>query len=75
MSSIQQQTVSPAADQLEAEVILSATDVSKKYEEGNRQTTVLDKLCLTVKRGDMIAICGASGSGKSTLLHLLGGAG
>ena len=44
-------------------------DVSKRY----GQQTVLDGACLTVERGQMVAVMGRSGSGKSTLLRLIGG--
>ncbi|OOS05025.1 lipoprotein-releasing system ATP-binding protein [Moraxella cuniculi DSM 21768] len=54
-------------------VILQATNISKVYQEGKIQTTVLQGLDLTVQVGERIAIVGSSGSGKSTLLHLLGG--
>ena len=47
-------------------------DVSKYYRLGGRVLRVLDRLSLTVARGDFIAIMGPSGAGKSTLLNLLG---
>ncbi len=39
---------------------------------GERTVKVLNRLCLTVLRGQFIAIMGSSGSGKSTLLNILG---
>jgi lipoprotein-releasing system ATP-binding protein len=53
--------------------IISASDLSKRYESGVATTDVLHSLSLTVHEGETVAIVGASGSGKSTLLHLLGG--
>jgi putative ABC transport system ATP-binding protein len=44
-------------------------DVSKSY----GAQPILDGACLTIERGQMVAVMGRSGSGKSTLLRLIGG--
>jgi putative ABC transport system ATP-binding protein len=44
-------------------------NVTKRY----GQQSVLDGACLTVERGQFVAVMGRSGSGKSTLLRLMGG--
>jgi len=44
-------------------------NVSKRY----GQQPVLDGACVTVERGQFVAVMGRSGSGKSTLLRLIGG--
>lgn len=52
---------------------LRVENLSKVYgEEGNR-VTALDRVSLTIHKGEFTAIIGSSGSGKSTLLHIIGG--
>ncbi|MDD2775628.1 MAG: lipoprotein-releasing ABC transporter ATP-binding protein LolD [Gallionella sp.] len=53
--------------------VLACRDLSKTFLLGKQPVPVLQKVNLSVARGERIAIVGASGSGKSTLLHLLGG--
>ena len=52
--------------------ILKCEGVRKVYGSGNNQVTALDRIDLSVEKGEFVAIVGASGSGKSTLLHILG---
>ena len=52
--------------------ILRCDGVSKFYGGKENQTTALSGICLSVEKGEFVAVIGASGSGKSTLLHILG---
>jgi putative ABC transport system ATP-binding protein len=49
------------------------TGVSKKYVKGGTSVTALDKLSMTVREGEWLAVQGRTGHGKSTLLNVLGG--
>jgi len=52
--------------------VLHCSQLSKSYKQGNIETKVLDKLELSVNKGELIAIVGSSGCGKSTFLHIAG---
>lgn len=53
--------------------VLSCTNVSKHYGQGNLSVSVLRAIDIAIYPGERVAIVGASGSGKSTLLNILGG--
>jgi putative ABC transport system ATP-binding protein len=53
--------------------IVSATDLSRRYGEGEAAVDALDGVTVAFPRGQFTAIMGPSGSGKSTLMHCLAG--
>jgi putative ABC transport system ATP-binding protein len=53
--------------------IVSATDLRRRYGEGEAAVDALDGVTVGFPRGAYTAIMGASGSGKSTLMHCLAG--
>ena len=48
-------------------------NVTKQFQEGDRQRVVLNDLSASIDSGEFVAMVGRSGSGKSTLLNLLAG--
>ncbi|MFL5869995.1 MAG: ABC transporter ATP-binding protein [Solirubrobacterales bacterium] len=58
---------------MEPQEIVVATDVSRRYGEGDAAVDALRDVTLSFERGRFSAIMGPSGSGKSTLMHILAG--
>ncbi len=56
-----------------SEPIVTATDLHRRYGEGDAAVDALDGVSVTFERGRFAAIMGPSGSGKSTLMHVLAG--
>jgi putative ABC transport system ATP-binding protein len=55
------------------DAIVTATDVRRRYGEGDAAVDALDGVSVSFERGRFSAIMGPSGSGKSTLMHILAG--
>jgi putative ABC transport system ATP-binding protein len=53
--------------------VVSATDVTRQFGEGDTSVLALRGVSLDMERGKLTAVMGPSGSGKSTLMHILAG--
>src|SRR6266542_6464715 len=53
--------------------VVAASDVTRRYGEGDTAVDALRGVSLEVERGKLTAVMGPSGSGKSTLMHILAG--
>ena len=68
----------PAAMSVAAEApvdgpVVSASDLTRRYGEGDTAVDALRGISLEVPKGQLTAVMGPSGSGKSTLMHILAG--
>ena len=54
-------------------LVVSATDLTRRYGEGDTAVDALRGVRLDVSQGQLTAVMGPSGSGKSTLMHILAG--
>jgi nitrate/nitrite transport system ATP-binding protein len=52
---------------------LEASGISKSFESGSRVRHVLERVSLSVDRGEFVSVVGFMGCGKSTLLNILCG--
>src|SRR5215207_5768657 len=53
--------------------VITASDITRRYGEGETAVDALGGVSLDVASGKLTAIMGPSGSGKSTLMHILAG--
>lgn len=53
---------------------LTLTNVSKRYRMSHGWRTVLNRVNLTIHKGERVGILGRNGAGKSTMIRLIGGA-
>jgi putative ABC transport system ATP-binding protein len=56
-----------------SEAIVQAIHLTKIFQRGQTNVVALEKVEITIHRGEFVALMGPSGSGKSTLLHLIAG--
>lgn len=56
----------------EQKIIMHVENLSKTYMQGKIPVHALRCACITIRKGEFLAIMGPSGSGKSTLLALIG---
>jgi putative ABC transport system ATP-binding protein len=66
-------TPSTALPPTEQGLLVSATDITRVYGEGEAEVRALDGVTVGFPSGRFNAIMGPSGSGKSTLMHILAG--
>ncbi len=62
-----------AASNSESGPMVVVEQLSQRVTTAGGLLTILDRISLTIERGESVAVVGASGSGKSTLLGLLAG--
>src|SRR5580765_5934548 len=66
-------TTPTPTDPAGAQPVVSATDLTRRYGEGDTAVDALRGVSLDVRKGELTAVMGPSGSGKSTLMHILAG--
>ena len=66
-------TASVTSDRSNGHPILQVTNLSKAYQAAFGHVPVLQRVDITIRRGEVVSLVGPSGSGKSTLLSLMAG--
>src|SRR5439155_1542948 len=67
------QMAAAAGEAPRAGPVVSATNLTRRYGEGDTAVDALRGISLDVPKGQLTAVMGPSGSGKSTLMHILAG--
>ena len=57
----------------DSEVMVAVREVTRTFGSGHTAVHALREVSFTVRRGQLVAVCGRSGSGKTTLLNIIGG--
>jgi putative ABC transport system ATP-binding protein len=56
-----------------SQIMVAAGAVSRTFGSGHTAVHALREVSFTIRRGQLVALCGRSGSGKTTLLNIIGG--
>jgi putative ABC transport system ATP-binding protein len=56
-----------------SQIMVAIQEVSRTFGSGHTAVNALHQVSFTVRRGQLVALCGRSGSGKTTLLNIVGG--
>ena len=54
---------------MESNILLKTNNIYKKYGDN----TVLNNICIEIKKGEVLALVGENGAGKTTLMNILSG--
>jgi NitT/TauT family transport system ATP-binding protein len=73
MSAAPVTAIRPASAPSSADGILVVNDVTKHFRTPDGVVTAVDKVSLSVRQGEFLAVIGPSGCGKSTLFNVVGG--
>jgi putative ABC transport system ATP-binding protein len=67
------QTGTAQAPAVHPDAVVKASQLTRRYGEGESAVDALKGVSLEIPRGQFTAVMGPSGSGKSTLMHILAG--
>ncbi|HEY3036788.1 MAG TPA: ABC transporter ATP-binding protein [Streptosporangiaceae bacterium] len=56
-----------------SQIMVAVSEVSREFGSEHTATRALREVSFTVRRGQLVTLCGRSGSGKTSLLNIIGG--